>query len=163
MAAKNSCDTDTDETVEELRARADEFQSIFDNSALGIFQSSVEGRFLRVNPAFAEILGYESPEDLIASIEDIHNQFYAAPERRQEIMAAVEAEDDLSRFEAELQRKDGGVITASLNIRAVRDRNGKVTHLDGFIEDVTVARSREREIKEQAERLTRENRRISIA
>ncbi len=162
MAAKKSGDTNNSlgETVDELRARAEEFQSIFDNSALGIFQSSIEGRFLRVNPAFAEILGYDSPENLTSSIKDIHNQFYAAPERRREIMAAVEGDDGLSRFEAELQRKDGSVITASLNIRAVRDRNGKVTHLDGFIEDVTVARSKEREIKEQAEHLTRENIRL---
>ena len=148
------------ETVDELRARADEFQSIFDNSALGIFQSSIEGRFLRVNPAFAEILGYDSPEDLISSIQDIHNQFYLAPERRKEIMAAVEAKDGLSRFEAELQRKDGSIITASLNIRAVRDHDGEVTHLDGFIEDVTVARSREREIRERAEHLSLENTRL---
>jgi len=162
MAEKKSIDTDKrpSETVEELRARADEFQSIFDNSALGIFQSSIEGRFLRVNSAFARMLGYESPEDLISSIHDIQNQFYAVPERRREVIATVEAQDGLSRFDGELQRKDGGVITASLNIRAVRDRNGKVTHLDGFIEDVTVARSREREIKEQAEHLTRENIRL---
>jgi PAS domain S-box-containing protein len=162
MAAKKSGGTSMRqaETVDELRVRADEFQSIFDNSALGIFQSSIEGRFLRVNPAFAEILGYQSQDDLISSIKDIHSQFYAAPDLRQEIMAAVEAEDGLSRFEADLQRKDGSVITAALNIRAVRDRNGKLTHLDGFIEDVTIAKSREREIKEQAEHLSRENTRL---
>ncbi len=162
MAPKMSADVDKErgETFEELRVRADEFQSIFENSALGIFQSSIEGRFLRVNRAFAGILGYDSPQDLIQSIQDIHRQFYTDQDRRREIMAAVEAEDGLSRFETELQRKDGSVITASLNIRAVRDGSGKVTHLDGFIEDVTRARSREREIKEQAEDLTRENSRL---
>ena len=162
MAAKKKGDTNRGrgETVDELRARADAFQSIFDNSALGIFQSSIKGRFLRVNTAFAGILGYDSPEDLIPSIKDIQSQLYTAPERRQEVMAAVAAEDGLSRFETELQRKDGSVITAALNIRAVRDRSGNVTHLDGFLEDVTVARSRDREIKEQAEHLTRENTRL---
>ncbi len=162
MAAKKRLDTNRrpGESVDALRASADEFQSIFENSALGIFQSSIAGRFLRVNPAFADILGYDSPEDLISSIKDIQSQFYATPERRREILAAVEAEDDLTRFDAELQRKDGSVITASLNIRAVRGRNGKVAHLDGFIEDVTVARSREREIMEQAEHLTLENTRL---
>jgi PAS domain S-box-containing protein len=162
MARKKRSDTkrDLSETIDELRARADEFKSIFDNSALGIFQSSTEGQFLRVNPAFAGILGYPSPENLIASIQDIHSQFYAAPDRRLEIMAAIEAEDGLSRFETELKRRDGSIITAALNIRAVRDRSGRVTHLDGFIEDVTVARSREREVREQAEHLTRENTRL---
>ena len=36
----------------ELHERAERFQSIFENSTLGIFQSSLEGRFLIVNPAF---------------------------------------------------------------------------------------------------------------
>ena len=150
----------TMESLEQLRSRADEYQSIFDNSALGIFQSSVQGRFLRVNPAFARMLGYDDPEDLIASIKDIQKQFYSSPGRRQEILAAIEAEDRLSAFETELQRKDGSVFTAALRIRAVRGPTRKVMHLDGFIEDVTVARLREREIKEQAESLTRENTRL---
>ncbi len=148
------------ESMDELRARADEFKSIFDNSTLGIFQSSIEGRFLRVNSAFAEMLGYDSPEDLTSSIEDIRRQFYADPEKRLEIMAAVEAANGLSRFETNLQKKDGTLITASIRMRAVRDRQGKVTHLDGFIEDVTLAKSKEREIKEQTEHLTRENIRL---
>ena len=46
----------------ELRERAERFQSIFENSTLGIFQSSLDGRFLMVNPAFARILGYSDPE-----------------------------------------------------------------------------------------------------
>ncbi len=149
-----------EESVEQLRTRADEYQSIFENSSLGIFQSSIQGRFLRVNPAFARILGYSDPADLIASIKDIQKQFYSTPERRQEILAAIEAEDGLTTFETELQRKDGSVITAALRIRAVRGPTRKLLHLDGFIEDVTIARLREREIKEQAEHLTRENTRL---
>ena len=148
------------ETMEALRSRADAYQSIFENSSLGIFQSSAQGRFLRVNPAFARMLGYDGPEDLIGSIKDIQKQFYSSPGRREEIMAAIETENGLVAFETELQRKDGSVITASLKIRAVRGPTRKLLHLDGFIEDVTVARLREREIKDQAERLTRENTRL---
>jgi PAS domain S-box-containing protein len=148
------------ESVEQLRSRADEYQSIFENSSLGIFQSSVQGRFLRVNPAFARMLGYDDPADLIATVKDIQRQFYSSPERRQEIMAAIEAEDGLSSFETELQRKDGSVITAAMRIRAVRGPTRKVLHLDGFIEDVTLARLREREIREQSDNLTHENTRL---
>ncbi len=37
----------------------------------GIFQSFPAGRFLTVNPAFARMLGYASPEEMIAAITDI--------------------------------------------------------------------------------------------
>jgi len=54
---------DAHSEMEDIRQRANRFQSIFANSTLGIFQSSLEGRFLMVNPAFARILGYDDPED----------------------------------------------------------------------------------------------------
>jgi len=133
--------------LRELRERADRFQSIFANSTLGIFQSSLEGRFLMVNPAFAGILGYDDPDDLKKCIKDIENQFYRHPARRTEILAAVEGKEGVSKFETELFRKDGSLITCSMSIRAIRDSSGKITHLDGFIEDVTEARLREKQLR----------------
>src|SRR5208283_1964446 len=126
-----------DQTLEAVRERADTFQSIFENSTMGIFQSSLDGRFLMVNPAFARILGYDSPGDLIDSIGDIESQFYHHAARRAEILSAIEAKEGISRFDLELCRKDGTIITCSLSVRAIRDANGKITHLDGFIDDVT--------------------------
>ena len=144
----------------ELRERAERFQSIFENSTLGIFQSSLDGRFLMVNPAFARILGYSDPEDLKESIQDIENQFYLHPERRSEILAAIEGKEGVSRFETELRRKDGSLITCSLSIQTITGGDGKISHLDGFIEDVTEARLREKKLRERSDTLTRENLRL---
>ncbi len=149
-----------DQAFDAVRERADKFQSIFENSTMGIFQSTLDGRFLMVNPAFAYILGYDSPQDLIDSIGDIESQFYRDPERRAEILAAIEVKEGISRFDLELRRKDGAIITCSLSIRAIRDGNGKITHLDGFIEDVTKAALWKKEIQERSENLTRENLRL---
>jgi PAS domain S-box-containing protein len=146
--------------LEELQERADRFQGIFDNSALGIFQSSLEGRFLVVNPAFALILGYSDPEDLKKSIQDIEHHFYHHAESRSEILAAIKAREGLYRFETEFYRKDGSLITCSMNIQAIRDGSGRITHLDGFIEDVTEARRWEKQLLERSEDLTRENRNL---
>jgi PAS domain S-box-containing protein len=154
-----SAKIDNDE-LRELRERADRFQSIFINSTLGIFQSSLQGRFIMVNPAFAGILGYSDPEDLRMSVRDIERQFYHHAERRAEILSAITAKEGIYRFETELYRKDGSLITCSMCIRAIRDGNGRVTHLDGFIEDVTEARHREKQLLERSENLTRENRHL---
>jgi PAS domain S-box-containing protein len=142
--------------LRKLQERADKFQSIFENSTLGIFQSSVRGRFLMVNPAFARILGYDSPEDLRNSIRDIEHQFYHDPKRRSEILAAVQAKEGISKFDTELYRKDGSLIACSMSIRAIRNDEGNVIHLDGFIEDVTQARLREKDLKERSESLSRQ-------
>ncbi len=142
--------------LRKLRERADKFQSIFENSTLGIFQSSLRGRFLMVNPAFAKILGYDSPAELKKSVKHIENQFYHDPRRRSEILAAIQTKEGISKFETELCRKDGSLITCSMSIRAIRGDGGKVIHLDGFIEDVTEARLREKDLKERSENLNRE-------
>ena len=144
--------------LNKLLERAERFESIFENSTLGIFQSSLEGRFLVVNTAFALILGYQSPADLMDSIQDIEKQFYEVPGRRSEILAAIETKEGISKFEAELRRKDGSLITCSMSCRAIRCSDGTITHLDGFIEDVTEARRREKTLHERSESLTRENR-----
>jgi PAS domain S-box-containing protein len=147
-------------SIEEILQRADKFQSIFENSTMGIFQSTLEGRFLTVNPAFATILGYDSPEDLVSSIKDIEHQIYSNPERRAEILAAIEAKNGTSRFESELRRKDGNMITCALSIRVVRDASGEILHLDGFIEDVTETRQWKDAIREHAAQLSDENLRL---
>jgi len=90
--------------LRKLRERADKFQSIFENSTLGIFQSSLRGRFLMVNASFTRILGYDSPEDLKKSIKDIEHQFYQDPGRRSEILAAIQAKEGISKFETDLCR-----------------------------------------------------------
>jgi PAS domain S-box-containing protein len=149
-----------DQTLEALRERADKFQSIFENSTMGIFQSTLDGRFLMVNPAFAAILGYDSPADLIDSIGNIESQFYHHAERRAEILSAIQVKKGISRFDSELRRKDGTIITCSLSIRAIRDPNGKITHLDGFIEDITKATLWKKEIQARSEDLTKENLRL---
>lgn len=151
---------DEGETDKTIRERADKFQSIFENSTMGIFQSSLDGRFLAVNPAFAKIFGYESPRDLIESIHSIESQFYRSSEQRGRILSAIENKTGMARFEAEFLRKEGTVITCSLSIRAIRDGKGGITHLDGFIEDVTEATLWKREIQERTEHLSRENLRL---
>ena len=55
----------------------EKFRSIFENTLIGIFQATFEGRFITANPALARIFGYESPDDLISSITDIGQQIYA--------------------------------------------------------------------------------------
>ena len=41
------------------------YRSLVQSSAYGIYRSSVEGKFLDVNPALITMLGYESAEELL--------------------------------------------------------------------------------------------------
>src|SRR5215211_2842821 len=60
--------TDQRAAEEERRKAEEKYRSIFENAVEGIFQTTVEGRILTANPAMARMLGYESPEELLATV-----------------------------------------------------------------------------------------------
>src|SRR5574339_684359 len=65
--------------------RADDeriFRTIFDHAAVGIWESTPDGRYVRVNPRCADIMGYRSPAEVVASIGDIAHQVYVDPLER---------------------------------------------------------------------------------
>ncbi len=61
------------ERTEALQRAEEKYRSIFENSVEGIFQSTLDGRFITANPALARIHGYESPEAMIAAVTDIEH------------------------------------------------------------------------------------------
>ena len=123
-------------TMEGLRQSEEKYRGIFENAIEGFFQSSLEGRFLIVNPAMAGVLGYDSPADLMERVTDVRRQLYVRPEDRDEVITLLE-EWPVVRREVQFRRKDGGAIWVSLSDRLVHDGNGKPCHIEGFIYDIT--------------------------
>ena len=60
--------TDRKRAETALRKAEEEYRTIFERATEGIFRSSPEGKYLTVNPAWAKVLGYDSPEDLVSSV-----------------------------------------------------------------------------------------------
>src|ERR1700690_3112757 len=52
----------------------EDFSHIFEQAPEGIFRSTLENRYIKVNPAMARIYGYESPDEMISTITDIGKQ-----------------------------------------------------------------------------------------
>ncbi|MFH2039762.1 MAG: PAS domain S-box protein, partial [Chloroflexota bacterium] len=142
------------QVAEELRTAEEKYRTIFENMMEGIFQSTPEGRFLTVNRAFARMLGYESPEEIIAKITDIGLQVYVESPQRAEFVRLMAEQGVVSEFEFQLQRKDGGIVWVSEKARAVRDANGIILYYEGNTEDITERKQAEEQIKNQVETLT---------
>ena len=53
------------------REAEERLRLLFENAVEGIFQASVDGRLLSVNPALARMCGYASPQEMIASGSDV--------------------------------------------------------------------------------------------
>ncbi len=145
--------TDRKQAEAALRIAEENYRSIFENALEGIFQSSPEGRFLRVNPALAKIYGYDSPTEMIESITDIASQLYVDPEKRVEFRALLETNSSVKDFEYRCYCKDGGIIWTQVDARKVINSDGELLYYEGIVQDITERKRREDELRQQLEDL----------
>ena len=113
------------------------YGSMVQNATDGIFQVTLDGRFLSVNPALARIAGYDSPKEMMKSTADLAQRAYVSPERRLEYVKLLKTEGRVSNFECQLQRKNGVTHWVSIDSHAVRDGAGKVLYFEGHLQDIT--------------------------
>jgi PAS domain S-box-containing protein len=146
--------TDQMEAEEERRRAEEKYRSIFENAIEGIFQSTVDGRFLTANPAMARMLGYESPEELLGVISNIKDQLYVEPGRREEFYRLALRDGFVSGFEVQMRRKDGNSVWTSANARAIYDEGGDLSGYEGTVENITERKRAEEALHEirEAER-----------
>lgn len=123
------------------------YRSIIDNSAEGIFQTTLDGKWLTINRAFAKILGYQNEQELMQI--DV-NEIYFDDSDRRKLIEALEASEQVENYKIKLKRKDGSLAVVSLNDRIVTDDRGE-RYLEGNISDITD------QVKAEEERLHAEN------
>jgi two-component system cell cycle sensor histidine kinase/response regulator CckA len=136
-----------------LQRSEEHYRSIFENSPEGIFQTTPGGCLLSVNPTFARMFGYESPQEMTASITNVGHQLYADPGERARLVALLEEQGVVEAFETECQRKDGQRIWISINVRAVRDPKGLLLHYEGTTEDISERKRAEEALRIAHQRL----------
>jgi len=136
-----------------LRVSEEKYRGIFENAVEGFFLSTPEGRFISVNPAFARMLGYASPEELISTITNIAEQYYANAEDRLLYKQLIKKNGSVENFEFKVQCKDGSQIWVSNSTQAIYDSNGKIIRYEGNVNDITNRKLAEMELKEINEQL----------
>ena len=131
-----------------LEKSEEKYRSIFENSVEGLFQSTPEGRFISVNPAFAKMLGYASPEDLMANISDIASQYYVNHEDRHRYKQLLQKTGIVKFYEFKARCRDGSHLWVSDSTRAIYDPDGNIVRYEGQVTDITQLKQAEKEKSE---------------
>ncbi len=154
--------TKRERAEEELQASERKYREIVDTAPIGIFRSTVEGRLLSVNAKAAGLFLYESPEELVSATHDIAADLFVRPEQRLPmVLRALEATGFIAE-EVGYRRRDGSTFLSTLYLRAVRDAQGRVECLEGFVEDITERRRAEESLREAHHALERRVRERTI-
>ncbi len=122
--------------IQERRQAEAQYRSIFDNAVDGMFQSTPEGHYIRVNQSLAQLYGYDDASALMAGITDIQTQLYVDPQARQTFERMMNNADTVSNFEPQVRRQDGSTLWISENVRRVKDRQGRTLYYEGIVRRV---------------------------
>jgi PAS domain S-box-containing protein len=136
----------------QVRQAEADYRSIFENAGEGIFRRTTDGKFITANPAMAEILGYQSAEELMSEVNEVASRLYVDPNRQIEWERRLHEDERLVGFESQYRRKDGSFVWLSESARAVRNEQGAILYFEGIAEDVTERKRAEYELSESEER-----------
>jgi diguanylate cyclase (GGDEF)-like protein/PAS domain S-box-containing protein len=137
--------TDLKATQEELKRAEKQYRSMYQNAVQGMFQSRLSGELIRVNPAYAHILGYESVDEVL-SLKEGADKFYFSSEDRDRMIRTVQKKGVVVNHELRLKRKDGKPVWILANIRYIESEEaGEI--FEGILVDNTKKKALEKELR----------------
>jgi PAS domain S-box-containing protein len=133
---------------EALRLSERSFRSVVEGAPYGIFRASLDGRFLRVNSALQEMLGYRSPTDLLNA--NLGDHIFRNRADFHQLVKLLGSDAEFKNVEMEWKRKDDFPITVLCSGRRVEGVDENSTYNEVFVEDITERRVLERQLRTAA-------------
>ena len=134
-----------------LRASEESYRKLFEESPTGRVESTVAGTPLRVNLAFASLLGYASPEQFMAAVTNT-SVLYADLSEREAAAVLVREHGAVRGFELRMRRRDGTTVWVAIDGRAVRNPDGGTLGWQASVVDISERKHVEEALRESEER-----------
>ena len=121
---------------DELQASEKQHKALLNSISDGVYQCvpGLDGVFTYINLAGAEILGYNSPTEVIGTrVVDI----YVNSQDRMELIEMLQKEGVCKEYTAFCKKKNGERFIYEVSCSLVRDDNGKPIMIEGIFRDMT--------------------------
>jgi diguanylate cyclase (GGDEF)-like protein/PAS domain S-box-containing protein len=138
--------TERKRVEEALLESENRFHSLYDNTTIGIYRTTPDGRILLTNPAGIRMLGYNSFEEI--SERNLEEDGFGPNYERNQFHDRMKREGIIIGLETVWKRKDGSAIYIRENATAIKDSNGNIIYYDGTFENIT--ERKQAEIERQA-------------
>ena len=122
----------------QLQESEEKYRRIFDESKDMIYMTAREGRFIDVNQAGVELLGYDSKQELL-DLESVEVLYCHSGDRKR-FQETIERDGFVKDYPVEFKKKDGTKIYILVTSNTRKDEEGNVLGYEGIIRDVTEAR-----------------------
>ncbi|MCK5833945.1 PAS domain S-box protein [bacterium] len=138
------------ETEKALRKSEQRYRNLFENSVLGIYRTTPEGKILLANAALIKMLGYDSPDSFFKSNLE-QSRFYDPNSPRSLFKQKIESSGRVNGMESVWVDKFGKKVFIRESARLVRGPDGKIKYYEGTVEDITSVKiARKKQLESEA-------------
>ncbi len=136
-----------------LRESEERYRAIYENAVEGICQTAGDGRFLGMNNAMARMLGYASPEEAMANLQNLQEQISKMSHQRRRFRQLLQERGQVADFEACFLRRDETPVWVAINANAVFNARGAIARIDALVSDISIRKKAEEEVRSYREHL----------
>ncbi len=134
------------EAEKQLRVSEERYRAIFEQAPVGIIHASLDGRYLRCNAHFAEIIGYPQEDVLRLSFQQI-----TVPEDLESSLGLLhqlrEGAEEIPSIEKRYVRKDGSLVWVRVTLSLQRDGEGRLLYFIAIVEEIQARKEAEERLK----------------
>ncbi len=127
--------TERKRAEEALQESEERFRSIYENSTIGLYRTTPEGKIILANPTLVKMLGYSTFEEL--ALRNLEQVGFKPSYERKQFIKQIELNGEVKGLESAWSRKDGSTAYIRESARVIHDSDGKTLYYDGSVEDVT--------------------------
>jgi len=141
----------SEDVHERERTEALRWKSVFENSAIGVALTDLNGRFLATNSTYQKMLGYTESEFASLSFLDITHE--EIRDKNRNLMAElVEGKRGQFQIEKQYRRKDGTLFWVRNNVSLVQGSASMPPAVMALSEDITERKLAEEALQKSEER-----------
>jgi len=142
--------TEQIKTEEKLREAQDKHRSLFMELKDAVYESTLDGKFVELNPAGMQLFGFNSFDDFNRT--NIIKEFYLHTEERDKFKRELEKKGYVSNYEIEIKKPSGEIATVLETAMPVKNKKGDIIGYRGILRDITELKRNEARLKHLVEK-----------
>jgi len=145
--------TERKQSEKALRESEERFRSLYENSTLGLYRTTPDGKILLANPSLVKMLGYSSFSEIAQ--RNLEEEGFEPGYERAEFQHRLATEGEVRGLEASWARRDGTAIFVREGAKAIRDAEGKIAYYEGTVEDITERKRAEEALRQSEDKFSK--------
>jgi len=146
LASQSAIAIENAKLYQQLNESRNKYLSLYNNALEGIYEVDPDGNLSNVNPAAAQLLGFDSPAEIIGTDRRAIINLFVNRDDYIALSNELSLNNRVVGFETQIVKRDKSIVWVAVSAQRVFDDKSGPPHIEGSIMDIT-----ERRLREEAE------------